>query len=242
MIVQACLNGGRGKDFHADVPTTPDEIVADARAAASAGANELHIHIRDAEGRETLKPDVVDATIAALRKACPGTGIGISSGHWIEKDDFRRRDYLGALSVLPDYASVNINEGDAQGVCRILARKGIGIEAGIWVAADAARFLQLGFTPLRYLLEIMQQDHAEAEQEVSAIEGVLAGAPARPILLHGLNATKWPMVDLAFSRGYSTRVGLEDGKHLPDGSLASSNAVLVAAALARRNRTAVAHG
>lgn len=238
MIIQACLNGGRGKDFHAAVPTTLDEIVADARDVVRAGANELHVHVRDAQGRETLHPDVVDSTIVALRKACPGTAIGISTGHWIEKDDFRRRDYLQALSVLPDYASVNMNEGDCQGVCRILRDLDIHIEVGMWVAADAERCVELGLggQVLRYLIEVMHQDEAKALAEVSAMEAVLAKAPPRPVLLHGLDVTKWPLVTLALSRGYSTRVGFEDGKLLPDAREADCNAAIVRAAVLCRQQ------
>jgi uncharacterized protein (DUF849 family) len=54
------------------------------------------------------------------------------------------------------------------------------------------------------------------------------------VLVHGDKDQVWPLVDAAFARGYSTRVGLEDGKRLPDGTLAPSNAALVTAAIARR--------
>jgi len=59
----------------------------------------------------------------------------------------------------------------------------------------------------------------------SHINGEIAKA------LHGMDATVWPLVDEAFRRGFSTRVGLEDGAALPDGSMAASNAALVAAAI-----------
>jgi uncharacterized protein (DUF849 family) len=238
MIVQACLNGRHQRDWHPRVPTTPDAIVADAAEAVRAGANELHIHIRDGEGRETLRPDVVNETMAGLRKACPGTLVGISTGVWIERDDAQRRDYLNKLSVLPDYASVNVNEDDSAGVIALLAERGIGVELGLWVAGDARRALDLNLfaRSFRILLEIMHQDDAAALAELAAIEAVLARAPRKSILLHGDRAQVWPLADAAFARGYSTRVGLEDGKHLPDGALAESNAALVKAAIARRAR------
>ncbi|BAT60668.1 3-keto-5-aminohexanoate cleavage enzyme [Variibacter gotjawalensis] len=237
MIIQACLNGGRMKDFNAAVPTTPDEIIADAAAAVKAGANELHIHIRDADGRETLKPDVVDATIAGVRKVCPGTLVGISTGHWIEKDDFRRRDYLQSIQVLPDYASVNMNEGDCEGVVRILRDRNVPIEVGMWVAADAKRAMEIGVESgaLRYLIEIMSQEQANADEDLAGFDAILPTMEAKPVLLHGLNVTKWPLADLALSRGYSTRVGFEDGKLLPDGREAKSNAEIVAEAIRRKS-------
>jgi uncharacterized protein (DUF849 family) len=54
----------------------------------------------------------------------------------------------------------------------------------------------------------------------------------RPILLHGFDATVWLFVELARQRRWSTRVGLEDGNYLPDGTMASDNAALVTAAIA----------
>ncbi|RVC61808.1 3-keto-5-aminohexanoate cleavage protein, partial [Mesorhizobium sp. M4B.F.Ca.ET.088.02.2.1] len=43
-------------------------------------------------------------------------------------------------------------------------------------------------------------------------------------------AAVWPFVERAAARKLSTRVGLEDGKGLPDGGIAAGNAALVAAA------------
>jgi uncharacterized protein (DUF849 family) len=238
VIVQACLNGGRDRTFHPALPTTLDAIVADAVASVQAGAAELHVHVRDETGRETLRPDVVDRTITALRRGCPGTLIGISTGEWIEKDDARRRQYIGTWSVLPDYASVNLVERDCVAVIAVLRERGIGVEAGLWTAADAERCLALDLArpALRYLLEVNQQGEREAFDELTALEAVLVRAPAKPVLLHGLDATVWPMLDAAFARRYSTRIGFEDGKTLPDGSVAPSNAALVGAALEQRRR------
>ena len=56
-MLQACLNGNRDKVFHGATPLTPRELAVDARAVVEAGAEQLHIHPRDAEGRESLHPD-----------------------------------------------------------------------------------------------------------------------------------------------------------------------------------------
>jgi uncharacterized protein (DUF849 family) len=116
MIVQACLNGARAASFHPAMPVTADAIARDAIAAVRAGALELHFHVRDEEGRETLRPEIVDMTVEKVRRACPGTPIGISTGEWIEKDDGRRRDFIRNWSALPDYASVNLVEADCAAV------------------------------------------------------------------------------------------------------------------------------
>jgi uncharacterized protein (DUF849 family) len=67
---------------------------------------------------------------------------------------------------------------------------------------------------------------------VDGILSVLALAELKKrILLHGFDDTVWPFVERAAREGFSTRVGLEDGSALPDGSVAPSNAELVRAAV-----------
>jgi uncharacterized protein (DUF849 family) len=130
---------------------------------------------------------------------------------------------------------VNLSEPGAPAVIECLIRLGVGIEAGLSNAADAERLaaLGLGLRAMRILVEIEDQDIPAALAESEAIEAVLQVAGLhRPILLHGFDATVWPLVRRAAERRYSTRVGLEDGAAMPDGSLAPDNAALVRAASA----------
>ncbi len=65
------------------------------------------------------------------------------------------------------------------------------------------------------------------------IIGVLDRAGIRlPQLLHGRDATMWPFYEEALRLGLDGRIGLEDGKHLPSGVEADSNAALIRAARA----------
>jgi uncharacterized protein (DUF849 family) len=233
MIVQACLNGARRIDFHPHLPLTAEAMARDGASCVAAGAAELHIHPRGLLGRESLA--AVDATILAVRLACPGTLVGVSTGAWIENDAEQTRNAIAGWNVLPDYASVNLSEPDAPAVIKLLRQRGVGIEAGIASVADAERFS--GFPDhgrvFRILIEIGEQDLGAAPRMADDIAALLDSAGVRrPILLHGFDATVWPFVAIARQRQWSTRVGLEDGKHLPDGTIASGNAALVAAAVA----------
>ncbi|MGO8499827.1 3-keto-5-aminohexanoate cleavage protein, partial [Rhizobium ruizarguesonis] len=76
--VQACINGARPSDFHPLLPLTIDTMVRDAAASGAAGAAELHVHPRGAEGKESLA--AFDDTVGAIRRVCPGTLIGVSTG------------------------------------------------------------------------------------------------------------------------------------------------------------------
>jgi uncharacterized protein (DUF849 family) len=232
-MLQACLNGGLSKAKHAGVPITPLELAADAVSVRRAGANELHIHVRDHEGVETLDPADLASTLDAVRNAVPGMAVGIGTGAWIAPGGRARHRNMQAWSVLPDYCSVNLKEEDAVDVIDLLHSRGIGIEAGLWSRQDAQRFVsEVQFDKcLRVLVEMTSNDEAEALTEAAAVLGVLSGADCKlPILLHGEGGSVWACVEEAARLGYSTRVGFEDGLHLPDGSLASSNAELVAAA------------
>jgi uncharacterized protein (DUF849 family) len=234
VIVQACLNGGRLVGSHPGLPVSPAELATDAAAVVRAGAHEIHLHVRGAGGRESLAPADVDTTNAALRAAVPGTLIGVSTGAWIEGDDDRRLAYMADWRELPDYASVNLSEPGAPAVIERLRRLGVGVEAGLASVADAERLVRLGLVPLslRMLIEINEQDLSEAMVVTDGILAVLAKAGVRrPVLLHGFDATVWAFVEHAFARGYSTRVGLEDGSALPEGRVANSNADLVKAAV-----------
>ena len=85
---------------------------------------------------------------------------------------------------------------------------------------------------MRILIEISEQDGGEALTVAEGIFAVLDRAEVRrPLLLHGSDAAVWRFVNLAADRRWSTRVGLEDGSLLPDGTVASGNAALVAAAV-----------
>ncbi|WP_157017561.1 3-keto-5-aminohexanoate cleavage protein [Mesorhizobium xinjiangense] len=233
MIVQACLNGARQRGFHPQLPLTVADLARDGAACVAAGAAELHLHPRASDGRESLA--AVDETMPALRRACPGTLIGVSTGAWIEADEARTREAIAGWRELPDYASVNLAEPDAPGVMNVLRQRGVGIEAGLASVADAERLVKLDDRDrvLRILIEIEEQALEPAYEITDGIAAVLERAGMRrPVLLHGFDATVWPFVELARERRWSTRVGLEDGKHLADGAVAPDNTALVAAAVA----------
>jgi uncharacterized protein (DUF849 family) len=230
-LVQAAINGGRARAEHAALPITADQQAAESSAAVAAGARAIHVHVRDADGRESVASGDVAAALEAIRSACPAIPVGISTGAWIVNDAVRRLALVRSWSVLPDYASVNVHEEGAGELMRLLIERGVGIEAGVW-DARAARLLVGGGLAgecLRILLE-PAGGAGDINANLEEMENVLAGID-RPALLHGAGRSTWPMIELSARRGYDTRVGLEDTLWLPDGSPAESNATLVAAAL-----------
>src|SRR5262249_24107013 len=150
-----------------------------------------------------------------------------------EPDPARRLALARSWDVRPDFASVNFSEAGAADLCAALIDIGVGVEAGLSTPADARLLIEarLAGRCLRLLIEPDEQDLTAALATVAAIEAVLDAAGVQtPRLLHGVETTAWPLLDVALERGYDVRVGLEDTLSLPDGSPARDNVELVAVA------------
>lgn len=235
ILIKACLNGARRPGDHPALPVTPEALAREARAAVDAGAAAIHIHPRNEDGRQTLSAGACGAAVAAVRTACPGVPVGLTTGAWIEPDPLRRNTYVRAWKVLPDFVSVNFSEEGVNDFCGQLGRQGIGVEAGIWTVGDARALVasRLADRCLRLLLEPRETNGADALRTVALIERVLdENGVQTPRLLHGRAEAAWPVLEAAVRKGYDIRIGLEDTLLLPDGTQAADNAALVAAAVA----------
>jgi uncharacterized protein (DUF849 family) len=213
------------------------ELACDAVAVRAAGAEELHVHVRAEDGAETLEPSAVAKTIQAIRRAVPGMPIGLGTGTWIMPGGRRRHRHIRDWTEKPDYASVNLGEADAPEVIDILVTDGVGVEAGLWNSQDAERFVAgIDFEKcLRVLVEMTGRDGEEALREAHLILSILDRAKcALPVLLHGEAGSVWFCVREAWRLNLSTRIGFEDGVHLPNGAVATDNAELVRAAIQLR--------
>jgi uncharacterized protein (DUF849 family) len=237
--VKACLNGSREPGAHPALPLTATELAAAAHAAAGAGAFAVHVHPRRADGAQTLDPAPCGEAVAAIRLACPGLPVGLSSAAWIEPDRDRRLGLVLGWDPRPDFVSVNLHEAGAAALVRALPEAGVGVEAGVWNAMSARRLIDedLARHCLRLLIEPRESEPAAALATVAAIDAVLDQAGVRlQRVYHGSEGTAWPVIEAMVARGRDVRVGLEDVLTLPDGRPARDNAELVATAVALAGR------
>jgi uncharacterized protein (DUF849 family) len=239
-MIQACLNGSRVKGSHPALPLTPEQIARAALECAQAGAQSLHVHPRNADGEQVLNGEVIGASVKALRGAVPNLPIGVSTLASMAPDPQERLGLVRGWTIKPDFASLNVSEEGWLEVGQALLEIGVGLEAGLSSAKGAIRFVKspLAGRCLRVLLEPEEADPEAAMHSVQAMEKVLGAAKVRtPRLLHGVETTVWPLIEVAFQRGYATRVGFEDTLRLPDGTLAQANAELVLEARKLWSRT-----
>jgi uncharacterized protein (DUF849 family) len=226
MAIKACLNGGRSRAEHPAVPLTAPELAADAVAVRRAGAFAVHLHPRDAGGRQTMDAAACDAAVAAIRAAAPGLPVGLSTAETIERDPFRRAAAVKAWRRPPDFVSVNVSELGWAGIARAALHAGVGVEAGLATPADAEELARSPFAHqvLRALVEV----DGGVEQARAVAQLVPDGVPQ---LWHGYDERTWEVVAAGAAAGHDVRVGLEDVLVLPHGDVAASNAELVAAAV-----------
>jgi uncharacterized protein (DUF849 family) len=231
MLIKAAINGGRTKAEHAAVPVTPEEQAAAVVECLSAGAGAVHLHVRSSSGVESLDPDDVARTLRAVKSAAPGSSIGISTGAWIVPDPAERIRLATAWEVLPDFASVNFSEEGAAELAELLLTRGVAVEAGLCDAGNAEIFIESGLASrcLRVLLEPQEQEIEKTHETVKWMRTVLDDdGVSLERVLHGTEATTWPMLKEAVNLGYGLRIGFEDTLQLSDGTLAQSNGELVA--------------
>ncbi len=233
--MEVALNGARSDNEHPAVPRTPAQLAAAAAAAVAAGAHVVHLHAFDGDGLQTLAAEPCADALRAVRAACAGIPISLTTSAGIEPDSERRLALVAAWTELPDLVSANQGEDGIVDLCKHLLARGVGIEAGLLELRDAGTFAATGIAPhcVRVLLEPLDADPDEAVAHAAAMESVLAEAGIRVEQVHhGDGIASWAVSRRALERGHGIRTGLEDTVVLPDGRLAADNAALVRAAAA----------
>jgi len=230
LSLQAALNGSRTPAEHPAIPHTPDEIAEAARTSVAAGADLVHVHAYDEDGTETMAAGPCAAVVKAIRAACPGTAISLTTASYLAPDPRRRLEIVAAWTELPDVVTANQGEHGIVELCHLLLERGIGIEAGLLTLDDVQAFVRSGLAGrcTRALIEPLDADPAEAVAHAAAMEELLAAAEVGlEQVHHGDGVASFAVNARAVPRGHGIRTGLEDTTVLPDGQRAPDNAALV---------------
>jgi uncharacterized protein (DUF849 family) len=237
------------------VPVTVEEMAASAKEAFDAGASIFHVHFRCQEPGlghlPSWDPDVAETMIDAIRAACPGCIINMSTG-------VPGLDVSGPLACLervrPEIAACNA------GTLNYLKAKRDGTWAWPPLVFDnpvskveqmALAMKETGTRPEWECFDVgivrsvgLYADVGIADRpSYNFVMGVASGMPADARLLPLLREMKregcrwqvtaigredvWPLHQAAAEQGGHLRTGLEDTFYLPDGSRARGNGDLV---------------
>ncbi len=257
-IVTCALTGVLTNPAQHPVPVTPQEMAAEARRAFEAGATVMHCHFRDQRpGMGFLpswEPQVAADICAAIRDACPGVVINMSTG--VVGDDISGP--VACLeSVRPEMAALNA------GTLNYLKLRGNGEWAWPPMLFDnpvpkIERFIEvmdrLDVLPececfdtgiVRSVAMFQRKGMLRSPAHVSLVMGVASGMPAKaawlPLLVEELGPdTEWQAIAIGREEvwdvhrrtaelGGHLRTGVEDTFYLPDGSKTAGNGPLVEA-------------
>ena len=246
-VVTAAIVGAettRAQNPH--LPITAEEIGEEARRCVDAGASVIHLHVREADGSPSQRPELFGAAIRAIRARCEvivQTSTGGAVGMSVE-------ERCGPLRVdpadRPEMATLNvgtINFGDdvfvnrAPDVIDVAARiRGAGAvpEIEIYDAGHldiAAELLRKGHVaaPLHFQFVLgVRGGMAASERNLDfLVDGLRAFPAGSTWAVAGVGRHEFPLADLAIERGGNVRVGLEDNIFLDKGLLAAGSAPLV---------------
>ena len=264
-VVTCALTGVLTDPAQHPVPVTPSQMAASARDAFNAGATVMHVHVRRQEpGMGHLpswEPAVVAEVVDAIRGACPGVLINLSTG-------VVGPDISGPVAcirrVRPEIAACNA------GTLNYLKVRSDGKWAWPPMVFDnpvskVQAFLdvmnEVGTKPefecfdvgiLRSVDLYRQAGMTGPSPEVNLVMGVASGKPADPELLGWLvrqrppgspwsvtaigRSEVWPLHQRAAELGGHLRTGVEDTFYLPDGARCRGTGDLVEALVAVAER------
>jgi len=239
-VLTAALTGPIAtKADNAALPTTPEEIAAEARAAWEAGASVVHIHLRDADGRPTGDLQIARRVVELIQEACPAliqlsTGVGLG----VPFDDRER-----LVETRPAMATLN--------VCSMTFGESEFHNPPDRVRRLAARMRELGVKPELELYDLGHVEmalalHAEGVLEeplqFSLVLGVRGGMPADvDSITHmvrrlpadavwqviGVGRSNLAMTAIGLAMGGNARTGMEDTLMVRRGEPAQGNRQLV---------------
>ena len=258
-ILTCALTGVLTDPAQHPVPVTPAQMAAEARDAFNAGASVMHVHVRQqGTGMGHLPswdPDVMEEVVGAIREACPGVIINLTTGV-VGKDISGPLDCI--RRIRPEIAACNA------GSLNYLKIK----DNGQWAwppmvfdnpVAKVQQFLDVmaecGTQPefecfdvgivrsVTMYLKAGMLKPGMGRAEYNLVMGVASGMPCDTELLALLprymapesiwqstligRAEIWPVHQKTADMGGMLRTGLEDTFYLPTGERASGNGALI---------------
>ena len=236
LIITVALTGNvPTQQMNPNLPATADEIAADVRRCADAGAVVFHVHARDKDQKPTLDSDVFKANARRIKKIAPEVILQLSTGARAGKDWEARAN---PVRLLPEMASFTTGSNNLPGIIYENSPQFIEFLAGV--------FKETGVKPEIEVFESGMISNAVYLQNKGLIEpplhfdfvlgapGSMAGTVKNLVFLSesipagctwtvaGIGKAEIPLAAAAIAMGGHVRVGLEDNLYLPDGSPASN--------------------
>ena len=245
VVLTVAPNGGRKTKVDCPLlPLSADELARTAAECLECGASMIHLHVRDAEGRHCLDPEVYRATIGRI---CQEVGdrlvLQITSESIGRYSPAEQR--AAVLKTNPEAVSLALRElapeeADEKDFCdflRKLKQMRIWPQIILYTPAEAERLgamLKQGLIPFDKLSVLYVLGRFALTRTALPRDVLPFLAPEMPRFeswsVCAFGRREAACVTAAALLGGHGRVGFENNLALPDGARARSNAELVGAA------------
>ena len=233
-------NGARrSKADHPALPVTDEEIIDAARLCQDAGADGLHLHIRDAQGRHLLDAPRYRALLDQLADQAPGMYLQVTSE---AADRYNAPEQRAVIRNLrPAHVSVALREmvqspddwPKARDFYHWAAESGVEIQHILYSPDDVRAFIagcDMGFIPDQTHLTLFAQgSYSKGSQGSVALETYLepfaqSDGLAFDWMACAFGAAETDSLVRAVQLGGKARVGFENSLWHRDGTRAKDNA------------------
>ncbi len=235
-------NGARrGKADHPALPVTLPEIVETARACHAAGADGLHLHLRDAEGRHLLDAGAYREALAELRRAVPEMAVQVTTeAAGAYAPPVQRAVALGSGADLVSVAlrEMAAEEAEAPGFYAACAERGIAVQHILYDAADFDLLTRLvpeglrdaaGLQMIFVLGRYSDGQESDARDLAPFLERLATREAPADWALCAFGRAETDCLRAAHAAGGKLRVGFENSLWHADGCVARDNAERVRA-------------
>lgn len=248
VIVMAAPNGARlTRADHPAVPVTATELADEAEALVDAGVSVLHLHVRDEAGQHTLDVGRYRQAIDAIerrvghRLLIQVTSEAVGRYTAAEQMDMVRALRPAAVSLAlrelcPDASS----ESAAGTFFAELHESGCWPQYILYSVEELRRFDRLRVAglfadPEPFVLLVLGHYRSGTDGSVADLDTFLSAfdPTAFPWAVCCFGAAEADVMQAAAQAGGHLRIGFENNRVLPGGGVATHNAELVGATLAR---------
>ncbi len=245
-LLTVAPNGARrGPLDHPLLPITTEQIAATAKACFTAGAGQIHLHVRDAHGGHSLDAGRYKAAMDAIVQEAPQMAIQVTTESAGKYDVAAQ--YACLQAVVPAAASVALREmardpAVAARLYAFAAEAGIQVQHILYAPTDLDLLAdwqrqEIIPTGLSSVLFVLGCYHPARLADPAELSGFLRAAEGRGFewSVCAFGHTELACAKAALLAGGGIRVGFENNIHLPNGQLARDNAQNVALARAFMN-------
>ncbi|WP_299985487.1 3-keto-5-aminohexanoate cleavage protein [uncultured Ruegeria sp.] len=238
-------NGARrGHRDHPALPVTMDEIIGTAKACSVAGADGVHLHVRDQAGQHSLDAGLYCETISELRLAVPQMDVQITTeaaGVFDVQAQFECLKQVG-----PEWASISVREIArspelAPRVYELCADQGTRVQHILYDATDAellSHWQKDGIVKTDQVERLYVLGRYATTQESTPKDLDVFPETTDPWMVCAFGAKEHACLQKAAQLGGGVRVGFENSLAGPDGQVWADNAASVAALIDLLKRTA----